>query len=1023
MKRLLRESPQKALERALPLDVYSALPAAIQSLVETPISGTAEYLVVPDCGVDGGRPTRMLKDQGEYLTAHVDGRRFAVSSKARLPVSGIRIGNEVVVGESPLRRLKPSELYAARRLFRPHPSAMGPPMHAYALIGDRVVGFESEENLEAWRKALTRAEASPAYRSLDPVLSLLEESPGGLLPGPEAVVRTAENAAALEGAAERSVLLIRTIFPDLDEPTAYSKEAAFSALTSASSTLYDMSYGQTSLDPEVIDEVFELPETSSYYREEDHYLQILDHAEDLALAAGYAAEDYDTVAVSFPRQSFGWGGRANIGGRDMWLNGNVSFQTMVHEFGHNYGAGHGKFRYNNGDHPGSILSGEASWAEYGDRTDIMGSGPDPEGHFSMFIKQYIGWLPDEYFREIDDVSRDGVYRLHAFDNANALEEGRVLGLKVRGSAGKIYWVGYRPRVGQSDRLRSFADGAYVLLQDAAPYDFDDLGPRASLIDVTYQTSTNFDGALAVGAEYRDPVEDVFLKVLGKGGSGDDQWLDVEVSVAEIPGGIPFDVTRWTRFEQDFTSAGSLDSLGTAWDFKSTNTGRIAIRNGSLRMDSSVESSFSRNEATLHLDLEGDSDVELQFRHRHNTSEEHSLPEVFSDSVDGNGVAVSADGVTWHRVTDFSSIEKHDRNWHEYTLDLDALIAERGIVYTSDFRIRFQQYDNYPWQEEDQDGREFDDIVVWAKPPIRHFLAEASGDSYEYSVMVVDESAGRLDFQVRRSQTHSPSEIDVMIEPLNAVAGVDYEYLERTYRFAEGEEMQPISIEIIDNLEYAPNRRFKLLGRTFVIRENDLPPVAANQSVHVNHEPDELSCDGDFWPRLGNSREIVVSGIGPARKISRVTASVYGMDSVKFDVLLRGPGGQQVMLVSDSDAHLVGDLVDLSFSKDAAGHVPDEGDLLSGNYLPTDHPPNDEDDFQDDQDLFTGDYSTDLGVFDGLSPNGTWMLFSRDDIDVSCRTVQGGWSRFLDYQPLYGGVMDETKVDCAGHRRVAIDFYY
>ena len=48
------------------------------------------------------------------------------------------------------------------------------------------------------------------------------------------------------------------------------------------------------------------------------------------------------------------------------------------------------------------------------------------------------------------------------------------------------------------------------------------------------------------------------------------------------------------------------------------------------------------------------------------------------------------------------------NFTGQEFDLDAAILSAGISYTSDFQIKFQQYDNYPWST---DGRAFDNIIV------------------------------------------------------------------------------------------------------------------------------------------------------------------------------------------------------------------------------------------------------------------------------------------------------------------------
>ena len=116
--------------------------------------------------------------------------------------------------------------------------------------------------------------------------------------------------------------------------------------------------------------------------------------------------------------------------------------------------------------------------------------------------------------------------------------------------------------------------------------------------------------------------------------------------------------------------------------------------GRLRMDDRTSNStYSQNEAILHLDLLGQSNVQLSGNHWNLSDEAHP----------GDGIAISANGVTWHKVTAFNV-----SSTGAFLVDLDAAIAAAGISYTSDFRIKFQQYDN---SSASADGREWDDIRV------------------------------------------------------------------------------------------------------------------------------------------------------------------------------------------------------------------------------------------------------------------------------------------------------------------------
>ena len=153
------------------------------------------------------------------------------------------------------------------------------------------------------------------------------------------------------------------------------------------------------------------------------------------------------------------------------------------------------------------------------------------------------------------------------------------------------------------------------------------------------------------------------------------------------------------YMQDF-SAGKPGSP-QGWGYYSTYEGQISVENGRLRLDDRTSNDvYSQNEAILHLDLLGQSNVQLSGNHWNLSDETHS----------GDGIAISNDGVTWHIVAAFDV-----SSTYSFIVDLDAAVAAAGISYTSDFRIKFQQYDNDPAPT---DGREWDNIrVEIVTPPV------------------------------------------------------------------------------------------------------------------------------------------------------------------------------------------------------------------------------------------------------------------------------------------------------------------
>ena len=158
-------------------------------------------------------------------------------------------------------------------------------------------------------------------------------------------------------------------------------------------------------------------------------------------------------------------------------------------------------------------------------------------------------------------------------------------------------------------------------------------------------------------------------------------------------------STWEDYFENFSGGQPTEG----WSYYSTSYGRIQVIGGKLRMDSSVSGIYSLNEAVLTIDLSGQSNVMLSFFQAESGDELHSLPVTFTGHENGDGVSVSNDGITWHQVFNASELDE-GIGGQTFTVNLDDV----GIAYTSDFRIKFQQYDNYPWSS---DGREFDNIEV------------------------------------------------------------------------------------------------------------------------------------------------------------------------------------------------------------------------------------------------------------------------------------------------------------------------
>jgi subtilisin-like proprotein convertase family protein len=112
-----------------------------------------------------------------------------------------------------------------------------------------------------------------------------------------------------------------------------------------------------------------------------------------------------------------------------------------------------------------------------------------------------------------------------------------------------------------------------------------------------------------------------------------------------------------------------------------------------------------------------------------------------------------------------------------------------------------------------------------------------------------------------------------------------------------------------------------------------------------------------------------------------------------DVLLVGPGGQQVTLMSDVGGPNPAGPIDLTFSDEAAAGLPDGTALSGGTFKPTNVGAGDS--FPAPAPVNAD--NTSLSVFDGTSPVGTWSLYVVDDSLGAAGQITGGWQLSIDQQ--------------------------
>jgi uncharacterized delta-60 repeat protein len=198
-------------------------------------------------------------------------------------------------------------------------------------------------------------------------------------------------------------------------------------------------------------------------------------------------------------------------GHHFWINAEFDLRVVAHEIGHNTGLNHANLWKVTDGNP---VSPNGTSTEYADIYDIMGSGSGPEDHFSHWNKSLLQWIPDT---AVKTVTTPGSYRVYKFDDAGA-SIANTLALKIVRNSGQDYWVGHRRATG----VAAFNIGAYVL------WGYNE-NRQGNLLDLNTPNSGLSDSALQVGgASFNDSAAGVTMTATGRGGSGSNEYIDIQV---------------------------------------------------------------------------------------------------------------------------------------------------------------------------------------------------------------------------------------------------------------------------------------------------------------------------------------------------------------------------------------------------------------------------------------------------------------------------------------------------------------
>ncbi len=150
---------------------------------------------------------------------------------------------------------------------------------------------------------------------------------------------------------------------------------------------------------------------------------------------------------------------------------------------------------------------------------------------------------------------------------------------------------------------------------------------------------------------------------------------------------------------------------------------------------------------------------------------------------------------------------------------------------------------------------------------------------------------------------------------------------------------------------------------------------------------------DNGPASPYPSTILVSGLtSSVYKVTVTLSNVTHTYPDDMDILLVGPGGQNVVLMSDSGSGNTLADVTLTFDDDAPEPISDSGIILPGSYRPANN--------AGTNDVFpppapVGPFGVDLSVYYKTDPNGIWSLYVVDDAEEDFGQITDGWRLNFD----------------------------
>ena len=179
-------------------------------------------------------------------------------------------------------------------------------------------------------------------------------------------------------------------------------------------------------------------------------------------------------------------------------------------------------------------------------------------------------------------------------------------------------------------------------------------------------------------------------------------------------------------------------------------------------------------------------------------------------------------------------------------------------------------------------------------------------------------------------------------------------------------------------------------KLFVVDDagNNVGNISGGWNLLIGTGLDVISIEGAGTANPYPS-EISVSGLPGS--ITRATVTLNNFSHLTpddVDIMLVGPDGRRVVLMSDAGGSTEAGGANLVFDDFTPLAIPDNGPITSGTFRPADYEPGETFPAPAPSGPPTG---TTLGAFYGGAPNGIWRLYAVNENGASYGSIAGTWS--------------------------------